>query len=377
MLLGRRIGFFADALSNRGHKVSVLGAFTAKSLRKNGSRGSGKFGIFNLIPLMGLNNPILFIINSAFSFMGSTLFLIAKKPKIAIVSVPTGHIGLGAIMACRFVGSKYVVDYRDEWEDHLIGLTSNRISRLFYSYMKRVATCLYSKSVLITSVTTKTVNILIQRGNCNAVLITNGADVEAFKPPTNKQENKQFVICYAGGVGGVYRLDVAVRAIAKLVRQGLSDVKLVIAGEGETARTLCLASELGITKNIEYVGVINDQRKLVALFGEADVGLIPYDDNPLWKNSIPAKFYEYCSCGLPIIATAYECSLLSNLIRKNKIGVSSAPLNEEKLSESIGWLYYNKSFRESASKRARLLIDKEFDRNKIAVKFLSLIENLT
>ena len=103
-----RIGFFADAWSKKGHTVGVLGAFSYKSLQKRGVRKFGEVDIFNLVPQLGLNHPLAFIINSLMSVIVSMFYLIADRPSIAIVSVPTGDVGLGAIMACRLLGVKYV-----------------------------------------------------------------------------------------------------------------------------------------------------------------------------------------------------------------------------------------------------------------------------
>jgi glycosyltransferase involved in cell wall biosynthesis len=115
---------------------------------------------------------------------------------------------------------------------------------------------------------------------------------------------------------------------------------------------------------------------LAQLIGMADVGMVHYDDNPLWKNSVPAKFYEYCACGLPVIATAHEDSILAEFIREYRIGITSPPMNEEKLAEAIYWMYQNRIFREAAGKRARLLIEEKFDRNKIANDFLNLLKTV-
>ena len=139
---------------------------------------------------------------------------------------------------------------------------------------------------------------------------------------------------------------------------------------------LNLALELGISKNVEYKGAINDKAKLAELIGEADAGLIPYDDNPLWRNSLPAKFYEYCACGIPVIATVYGDSILAKLIKEHEIGLTVLPMNEEKLTEAIYWIYKNGSYRAVAGKRARLLIEEKFDRNQIAKEFLRLVKEL-
>jgi glycosyltransferase involved in cell wall biosynthesis len=88
---------------------------------------------------------------------------------------------------------------------------------------------------------------------------------------------------------------------------------------------------------------------------------------------VPAKFYEYCACGIPVIATTHNNSHLEELIKKHEIGVTSPPLDEEKLAEAIYWLYKNKSFREAAGIKARRLIEEKFDRNKIAEEYLNLI----
>ena len=168
----------------------------------------------------------------------------------------------------------------------------------------------------------------------------------------------------------------AVKAVKKLVDRGLRNVKLVIAGGGELEKVLNLSLKLGVSSNIEYKGVINDKAELARLIAEADVGLIPYDDNPLWKNSLPAKFFEYCACGIPVIATTHQDSLFATLIREYEIGMTSPPMNEEKLAEAIYRIYKDKSFREAAGKRARSLIEEKFDRNKIAEDFLRLVGSI-
>ena len=371
-----RIGFFAKDWSKKGHSVEVLGTFTYTTLQKRGPRKFGQVNIFNLIFHMDLNHPLVFVLNSIMSFMFSTLFLLAKKPDITLVSVPTGDVGLGALMACILLRAKCVVDYRDEWEDYTITLTNSRIGKFSYSLVKKLTASLYAKCYPVAAVTPNFLAFLNRRGVTNVTLVPNGADIKTFKPLSSRKKNKFFRVFYSGGIGGYYKLDMTIKAIKKFIDKGTRNVKLVIAGGGEVQKVLNLALELGISNNIEYKGVINDKPKLANLIAEADVGLIPYDDNPLWKNSLPAKFFEYCACGIPVIATVYNDSTLATLIRKYRIGLTSPPMDEEKLAETIYKIYKDKSFREAAGKRARLLIEEKFDRNKVAEKFLEIIENV-
>jgi glycosyltransferase involved in cell wall biosynthesis len=368
-----RIGFFAENWSKKGHEVDVLGTFSYASFQEMGAETFGKVNILNFIFNLGIDHPLVFTINSLMSFIVSTLFLIAKRPNITVVSVPTGNVGLGALMACKLIRVKYVVDYRDEWEDYVISFTNNNAERVFYYAIKKLATRLYAKGKVIAAVTPSSMRVLKQRGLENVALITNGADVKTFKPLSFGKKNEGFTIFYSGLVGEYYRLDVVVRAIKRLVERNLNDIKLVVAGQGEIETLLRLAAELGLSSNVNYIGAINSKVELAQLVAMADVGLVPYDDNPLWKNSLPAKFYEYCACGLPVIATAHEDSLLAEFIREYRIGITSPPMNEEKLVEAIYWMYQNRIFREAAGKRARLLIEEKFDRNKIAEEFLNLL----
>ena len=105
----------------------------------------------------------------------------------------------------------------------------------------------------------------------------------------------------------------------------------------------------------------------------SDVGVVPYDDNLLWNNALPAKLFEYCAAGLPVIATTNKKSLLSKIISENKIGLTVSPMNEHELSKVIYQLHQNKEFRIQAGRNARKLIETNYDRNIIAMDFLKLV----
>jgi len=117
-----RISFFAEDWSKKGHAIEVLGAFSYKSLQKRGVRKSSGVKIFNLIFNMNLNHPLVFTLNSFISFIVSTLFLLSRKPNVAIVSVPAGNVGIGALMASRLTRTKCIVDYKDKWGDSQISI---------------------------------------------------------------------------------------------------------------------------------------------------------------------------------------------------------------------------------------------------------------
>ncbi|MEM4213740.1 MAG: glycosyltransferase family 4 protein [Candidatus Methanomethylicaceae archaeon] len=371
-----RIGFFADAWSREGHSIEILGTFTYKSFQKIGSRKADNVNIFNIIFSIGINNPMIFALNCLISLLVSTLFLLTRKPAITIVSMPPGDIGVGALMACILTKTKSIVDYRDEWEVYATNLANTQLNKKIYCAIKKFTNLLYTKTSLLVAVTQPTLKTLIKRGLKNVELITNGADIRTFKPLITEKIDKTFTIFYSGGIGGYYRLDVVVKAIKELFNKGLSNIRLAIASGDEIQPLLRLSDELGVSKNIKYLGSIEEKTELAKLIAMSDVGTIPYDNNPLWKNTVPAKFYEYCACGIPVIATTYNDSLLAELIRTYQIGLTCPPLNEKKLANVIYWLYENKDFRDAAGQRSRKLVEEKFDRNKIAKEYLSVIEKM-
>jgi glycosyltransferase involved in cell wall biosynthesis len=372
-----RIGFFAEDWSKKGHAVEVLGAFSYKAFHKRGAKRMGGINVFNLIFNMGLTHPLIFILNTLISFAVSTLTLLSRKPNAAIVSVPTGDVGVGALMACRLTRTKCVVDYRDEWEDYVISLTDSNTEKFLYSVLKKLSASIYAKSQIVTAVTPNLVDSLKSRGVANVRLVPNGADVTVFKQYDKNiirrklgLGNNDFIIVYSGGIGGYYKLDNVIGALTKLLSQ-TKNVKLLMIGDGpDVPRVLTLSKNLGLHENVLYLGVKNDKKEIAEILSAGDVGIIP---GLYTKGQLPVKLFEYGACGLPIVATVYSDSMLSKLIKEYAIGVTAAPMDEEKLAEAIYFIYENESFRVAAGKRARLLIEEKFDRNKIAAEFLNLV----
>ena len=283
-VLGGPESVFLLSFSNKGYDVDVLGTFIYSALNKRHIKNFGKLGIFNIIFNMQNRHPFFFSINSILSFIVSTIFLLIRKPNIAIVSFPRGDVGLGSLLACRLIGIKCVVDYRDEWEDYLISVVPSRFKKLFYSGVKKFSSYLYSNNNLVITVTPNYIDVLRKRGVGEVKLIPNGADSTIFTPSVNKHNRKIFTLLFSGGIGGFYRLDVIIYALKKLVDNGFNDFKLVVAGAGEVQELKILSKKLGLLDKIEYIGSIDNVIELVSHINDSDVGLIPYDDNILWKN---------------------------------------------------------------------------------------------
>ena len=314
------------------------------------------------------------------SFVFSVFFLIVKKPDLAIISVPTGDVGLGALIACRLSGVKTVVDYRDEWEDFASSMSDNENQKSFYRLVKQGMTLLYSKSCLTVTVTSGFLSNLKSRGVANIVLMPNGADTSVFCPLVKSETRKKlnlsesdFVIVYSGIIGGYYKLDVVIKLLAN-IRGSTGSFKFLIVGEGSELPALKkLSAQLGLNDSVFYLGVKNNLHDVAEIISASDVGIIP---GIYTKGQLAVKFFEYCSCGVPVIAVAPDDSIIVNLIDEYRVGLSIPSMDEIKLAKTIHKLYTDTAFRVDAGKRARALIEEKFNRNKTAEQYLELIEGL-
>jgi len=145
-------------------------------------------------------------------------------------------------------------------------------------------------------------------------------------------------------------------------------------GDGpDVPRVLTSSKNLGLHENVLYLGVKNDKEEIAEILSAGDVGIIP---GLYTKGQLPVKFFEYSACELPIVAAIHPDSMLAKLIKEYAIGITAPPMDEEKLAEAIYYIYENESFRIAAGKRARLLIEEKFNRNKIAEEFLGLVKDV-
>ncbi|HEY7227751.1 MAG TPA: glycosyltransferase family 4 protein [Nitrososphaeraceae archaeon] len=394
-----RTEFFAQYFKNKGNTVAISGSFSLKTLGKAGSRTLDGLKILNITPIIMAPNLLSLVFNITSSFIFSTVSLILLRPKIVIISVPNGETGLGSYIATRLLRiRKVVIDYRDEWEDHVINRISPGIYKKSYLYLKRTMTKCYTKSNLVVATTQPLAQKLISRGIKDVKVIANGADVNVFKPYDKQKsraeigiDKKDFVLVYSGGIGAYYRLDIVIKAMQKASIK-IHNLRLLMVGRGHTIQEILdLAKEIGLAGNVQYLGAKMNRDELAKIFSASDIGLIPYDSNPLWKNSIPVKALEYLACGLPIIATVYEDSVLAKLINENEVGLVALPESVDSLAfalEKIYEVYFSasetkknevdkidNSFEMEVSKRAILLIKTNFDRNELTRHFSALLEN--
>jgi len=373
-----RVEFLAKTLAERGYPVEVMGVFTLGKRRAT-VVNDGSIRILNIIPRLSGTIPFSMILNIIMSFITSFVVLLAKRPKVMVISLPGCHSDLGVMLASNLLRIKYVIDYRDEWEDYLINSTSSPLGRLFYRLIKKISTKLYKNALFVSCVTSGFAkNLREKRGIKNVILVPNGADTEILKPYDKKLMktlaglHNHFVIAYMGSLSIYHDLESFMKALKSLSLDIIRRIKLLILSPDQSAaRIKALVKKYGLEEIAHFFKAHVEKTKVARLLSAADIGLIA---GLYSENQVPVRFYEYCACGLPVIAIVQERflenSILSKLILRNGIGFVLSTSSIEEISKTIQSLLNNRELLEKMGRRARRLAKSEFDRHLFSEIFL-------
>jgi glycosyltransferase involved in cell wall biosynthesis len=163
---------------------------------------------------------------------------------------------------------------------------------------------------------------LIGRGvlpaKCSVVM--NVADESIFHPPAVQRpllhDPAGLRLIYHGTLTERYGLDLAIRAV-NIVREDVPGVHLTILGDGDHVDELKrLIDELNLRRHVELINELRPAEELPALIGAADLGVVPYRNDPFTDGLLPTKLMEYAALGLPAVAsrtTAIETTF-SNMV---------------------------------------------------------------
>ena len=111
-------------------------------------------------------------------------------------------------------------------------------------------------------------------------------------------------LVYAGAITPTYELDVALRAVARIVaRRPELPIHLDVYGRGDSRPILeALAVELDVADHLTFHGRIPIE-DVPAAIARADVGLAPTRRDPFTDASLSTKILEYAAMHRPAVAT--------------------------------------------------------------------------
>lgn len=140
-----------------------------------------------------------------------------------------------------------------------------------------------------------------------ASTVRTGVDLDRFQPDRDVSELRQkwsiapheILLVFVGWLYDFSGVDTVMRLMPALP----PTLKLLVVGSGEAEeRFQELSKSLGLYDRVIFTGW-QDYESMPDIMTAADVCLICSDLNPITRNIVPIKTFEYLSCGRPVLAS--------------------------------------------------------------------------
>jgi glycosyltransferase involved in cell wall biosynthesis len=163
------------------------------------------------------------------------------------------------------------------------------------------------------------------------IIIYNWLTKKFIKRKIKKDKICKFV--FAGTIGPAQNWERIIKAINILHNKSLI-FQIYFIGNGTKLEFLKFRlKELINREKVYFIDTINED-KFIKYISRFNVGIISLDQKILFNN-FPGKFYSYLESNLPVLADINPSQEISEIIKKNKLGLISDPKNEYDLVEKM------------------------------------------
>ena len=172
-------------------------------------------------------------------------------------------------------------------------------------------------------------------------IVENGIDVDLFvkkNVPNWKREQLELpngvpLVGIVARLVPAKRLDIYLQA-AKHLTKLFPCVNFIIVGDGEERQRLeCLAEQLGIDKQVHFLGKRNDIAEILSIF---DIAVMASD--PIFE-TFPLVILEYMAAAKPVVAS--RVGSVSEIVVDGKTGILVSPGDADGLATAIAELLQN------------------------------------
>lgn len=176
---------------------------------------------------------------------------------------------------------------------------------------------------------------------------------------------------FAGTHGMANGLDAVLNAAAELKRRGRDDIKLVLIGQGKLKAGLQERAAREQLDNVVFHDPVN-KAKLAGLMAATDLGLQILANVPaFYYGTSPNKFFDYIAAGLPALNN-YP-GWLAEMINEHRCGFAVPPDNPVAFADALEQAAADRDALKDMGKRSRALAESQFDRIKLADRWVDWV----
>lgn len=291
---------------------------------------------------------------------------------VVVAETPPLFTAFAGVLYARAKRARLALNVSDLWPESAIELGvigEGRASRAAHA----LARLCYRQAALITAPTQGIVASLASRPEAigKVVQVPPAVDLERFAslPEPAPRAGAPLRILYAGTLGMAQGLGTLVEAAALA---GPAVVEVTIAGDGpDLPRLRQQIATLGLD-NVRLLGAVAPDR-IPGLYAQADAGIVPLRDRPIFDGALPTKLFEVLASARPVILAAHGEA--ATLVREAATGLVVPPEDPGALTAALRQLQSDPYGAVAMGRRGRLYAGR-FDRASAVGLWEQLLSDL-
>lgn len=310
-----------------------------------------------------------------FSLM-SCYFALTVKCDVVLASSGPITVGLPALLTKWFRRKPMVFEVRDLWPEGAIelGKLNNKFLRKAAIWFEKL--CYKNASLVVPCSKGMEEGVLRKHKAAKTLVIPNASDVELFtnvsdedkKVPEKYLGKKIFI--YAGSLGLMDEVEQIIEGMRLVTNP---DVLWLIIGEGAERKHLESLVNKYQLENIKFLGIM-PKTEVIKWFSRVEASFVTFKDLPVLHTSSPNKMFDSFAAGVPIIQSTK--GWIKELVERTNCGINVDPHVSETFKVAIEKIADNKQYRDELAKNAKNLALNEFNRDILALKYLSALEEI-
>ncbi len=348
-----RWGDYVKILTQKGHRVTVLcempnyplGTYFPGYKRQGVKREniSPNLTIIRSFAWANDRKTLIKKLGHYIIFMFSA-FINALKIKnydVLIISSPPLFSGVIGAIISKLKSIHFFLDIRDLWPESVMALGEVR-SKWVFNMGKKLESFIYKSTngyiLTVPGFKKHFTNHYPEQLNKPMISLINGVSNTFFDlvQKYDRIPEKRFTVLYSGNMGLAQGLGSVIK-VAEILQKHPISFKFV--GSGVMLESLKLKTEKLELNNVAFFPVQN-KNNLIQTIKKASVCLVPLKNDPLFRNAIPSKMFEYMACGRPVIVSI--SGEVTEIINKAKSGLISSPEDANSIADSILYYYNNR-----------------------------------
>lgn len=320
-----RVGDTVRLLADQGHEVKVLTAFPHKAQAEGAAAEPELSGVevlrSTLYPVGpgGARRYITHYLSFVLGSMrqGIAVWFRRWRPDVILASSPPLFVGITARFLAMLFRRPLIFEVRDIWPDSAVAAGQLPGSGIAYSIGKRLELYLYSRADHILCVAQPMRLRIAEQTGTPVDVAYNGVSVSDVPDPAEEisRLGSPRTILYAGNLGRVQELDLAIQAYSELLADGkMADWNLRFIGAGAEEENLRhQVEELGLGERVVVSPPVTREEAAKALRA-ADALYLSLMKDPVLEKTIPSKVFDYLLASRPIVGgvVGEGCGILNS-----------------------------------------------------------------